>query len=342
MDALSFETSDSQSIAGLPCGVTARGPQQHVSATIALGGGGARGLAHLGAMQAIGESGVQTERVVGISIGSLVGGLCAVDADIKRVQTATIELLHSPVFSKACSRLMGSASRVSKPSDAAISNVRSVDWLGQWYGRLMRIMQHGHRLTRLVRSPALLSNEILHEAIDTLIPDIDLQDTQIPLSVVAVDLKSGHRVVLERGSLRKAILASTAIPGFFPPVPWDDMLLSDIGVLDSIPLSIARAYGSDVTIGVDVGGSVDRMEHFGSAIDVVMRMEAIGERMCRRHSLRHADVVIHPAVDERPWYDFTEPQTLIDAGLRAGRAAVQSLNTRRVPASAAGKRSRRA
>jgi NTE family protein len=293
------------------------------TATVALGGGGARGLAHLGVMEALGESGVQTERIVGVSIGSLIGGLCAVDADIKRVQAAAIELLHSPVFAKACGRLMGSASRVSSQPDESSVNTRSVDWLGQWYGRLMRVMQHGHRLTRLVRSPAILSNQILHEAIEALIPDIDLRDTRIPLSVVAVDLKSGHRVVLERGPLRQAILASTAIPGFFPPVPWDDMLLSDVGVLDSIPLSIARSYGSDLTIGVDVGGAVERMEHFGSAIDVVMRMEAIGERFCRRSALKYADLVIHPAVDERPWYDFTDPHRLIEAGLQAARRALR-------------------
>ncbi len=318
------QPSNVRAIAGLPSRRSNgnRMPRRS-TATVALGGGGARGLAHLGVMQAIGESRIQTERIVGVSIGSLIGGLCAVEADIQRVQTAAIELLHSPVFSKACGRLMGSASRVSPQPDESTINTRSVDWLGQWYGRLMRVMQHGHRLTRLVRSPAILSNQILHEAIDVLIPDIDLQDTRIPLSIVAVDLKSGHRVVLERGPLRRAILASTAIPGFFPPVEWDDMLLSDVGVLDSIPLSIARSYGSDLTIGVDVGGAVDRMEHFGSAIDVVMRMEAIGERFCRRSALKHADLVIHPAVDDRPWYDFTAPDKLIKAGLQAGRRSLR-------------------
>ncbi len=295
-------------------------------AVIALGGGGARGLAHLGVMEAIGESGVRTERIVGVSIGSLMGGLCAVDSDVKQVQAKTIGLLHSPVFSEKCRQLMAAASKVSAGNRKQSQQLGPADWFGLWYRRLERIMRHGHRLTKMVRGPSILSDEILHEAINALIPDIDLSETPIPLSIVAADLKSGHRVVLERGPLRKAILASTAIPGFFPPIQWDDMLLSDIGVLDAIPLSIAKSYASDLTIGVDVGSSVQRIDTFGTAIDVVMRMEEIGERLCRRHSLPHADILIRPDVGYRPWYDFTEPTGLIQSGLQAARAALRHVN----------------
>lgn len=292
-------------------------------AVVALGGGGARGLAHLGAMEAIGESGVQTERIVGVSIGSLMGGLCAVDSDIKHVQAQAIGLLNSPVFSSKCQRLMGTASKVAHASGNEAAGASPFDWFGQWYDRLERIMRHGHRLAKMFRGPSILSSEILHEAIDAVIPDIDLSETAIPLSIVAADLKSGHRVVLENGSLRKAILASTAIPGFFPPVEWEDMLLCDIGVLDAIPLAVARAYASDLTIGVDVGSVVQRIDKFGTAIDVVMRMEEIGEKLCRRHSLRHADVLIRPDVGSRHWYDFTDPGDMIIRGRRAGRQVLR-------------------
>jgi NTE family protein len=291
-------------------------------AVVALGGGGARGLAHLGAMEVLGESGVRTERLVGVSIGSLMGGLCAVDPDIKRVQAKAIGLLHSPPFSEKCRRLMGVASNAADHRRATAVSSRAGDWLGQWYGRLERIMRHGHRLTKMVRGPSILSDEILHEAIDTLIPDIDLRDTEIPLSVVAADLKSGHRVVLETGSLRRAILASAAIPGFFPPVSWGEMLLCDIGVLDALPLSIAKSYASHWTIGIDVGSTFQRIDTFGTAIDVVMRMEEIGERLCRRNALPHADLLIRPDIGRRPWYDFTDPAGLIESGRRAGRNVI--------------------
>ena len=310
-------------------------PHQHAmttgssrAAVVALGGGGARGLAHLGAMEAIGESGVRTERIVGVSIGSLMGGLLAADPDIKRVQAKAIGLLHSPVFSKKCEQLMGKAERIANATVDPSAKTNPFDWFAQWYDRAERIMRHGHRLAKIIRGPSILSSEILHEAIESVIPDIDLADTKTPLSIVAADLRSGHRVVLERGSLRKAILASTAIPGIFPPVPWDDFLLCDIGVLDAIPLSVARSYASDQTIGVDVGSSVQRMDHFETAIDVVMRMEEIGEKLCRRHSLRHADILIRPDVGRRHWYDFTAPEKLIESGLAAGRTALRRAGLR--------------
>lgn len=299
--------------------------QSRRTAVVALGGGGARGLSHLGAMEAIGESGVLTERIVGVSIGSLMGGLCAVDRDLHQVQAKAMGLLHSPVFSAKCRRLMRTAAKVAAASRQQSAETSPIDWFGRWYDRLERIMRHGHRLTKMLAGPSILSGEILHEAIEAVIPDIDLVDTEIPLSVVAADLTSGHRVVLEKGSLRKAIMASTAIPGFFPPVPWDDMLLCDLGVLDAIPLSVAKSYASDLTIGVDVGNVVQRVDRFNTAIDVVMRMEEIGERLCRRHSIPHADILIRPDVGHRPWYDFTQPTPLIDAGRHAGRAAMADL-----------------
>jgi NTE family protein len=276
-------------------------------------------------MEAIGEAGVRTERIVGVSIGSLMGGLCAVDSDIQRVQSKAIELLYSPVFSEKCRQLMGSASKVSNGTQDLSAASGAGDWFGKWYERLGRIMQHGHRFTRMISGPSILSNEILHEAIERLIPDIDLRDAPVPLSVVAADLKSGHRVVLEQGSIRKAILASTAIPGFFPPISWDDMLLCDIGVLDALPMSIAKSYASSLTIGVDVGSNVQRIDTFSTAIDVMMRMEEIGERLCRRQALPHADLLIRPDVGHRPWYDFTEPEGLIQSGRQAGRDAMRDL-----------------
>lgn len=290
-------------------------------AVVALGGGGARGLAHLGVMEAIGEAGVRTERIVGVSIGSLMGGLCAVDSDIERVQAKANGLLHSPVFSAKCRQLMKAAAKVSAAAPNSGAEYGPTEWFVQWYDRLERIMRHGHRLTKIVRGPSILSNEILNEAIETLLPDIDVSETEIPFSVVAADLRSGHRVVIENGPLRKAILASAAIPGFFPPIAWDDMLLCDIGVLDSLPMSIAKSYPADLTIGVDVGSAVQRIDTFATAIDVVMRMEEIGERLCRRHSLPHADMLIRPDVGRHPWYDFTNPASLIEAGRRAARIA---------------------
>ena len=167
-------------------------------------------------MQSIGESGVQTERIVGVSMGSLVGALCAADPDILRVQAKAIELLRSPIFHKKQELLFGAAPPADEESSGGIFS---------WYGRIRRYLQAHRKLNRAVTSPSLIAADPLRESIEFLLPDVDLQDLPIPLSIVAVDLLTGQRVVLEKGSLRQAVLASSAIPGIFPPVPWEDMLL---------------------------------------------------------------------------------------------------------------------
>ena len=283
---------------------------------VALGGGGARGLSHLGVMEAIGNAGVRTERIVGVSIGSLMGALCAIDHDVNRVQAKAIELLHSPVFSAKCENLMRAAERVGKRSEEQ-GDGGPIDWFSTWYRRLERMMRHGHRLTRIVSGPSILSSELLREAIDRLVPDINVNQTSTPLSIVAADLVSGQRVIIENGPLRKAILASMAIPGFFPPVPWEGMLLTDIGVLDSIPVQVAKSFAPNLTIAVDVGSSLGRTDRFRTTVDVMLRMEEIGESICRRQALSMADIVVRPEVGHHRWYDFTKPEKLIEKGRRA-------------------------
>ena len=282
-------------------------------AVVALGGGGARGLAHLGVMQSIGEAGVQTERIVGVSMGSLVGAMCAADPDILRVQAKAIELLHSPIFKLKQEILFGAAPPGEEESAGGIFS---------WYGRIKKYLKAHRKLTRAATSSALISDEPLQESIDYLVPDVDMQDLPIPLSIVTVDLLTGQRVVLEKGPLRKAVRASSAIPGIFEAVKWDNMLLSDIGVIESIPTLVARMYASDLTLAVDVGQDNDRIQECKSAIEVMMRVDDICERLMRRHLLQAADLVIRPNVGNVSWFDFSQPERMIHEGRNAGHKAL--------------------
>lgn len=280
------------------------------SAVVALGGGGARGLAHLGVLQAIGECGIQTERIVGVSMGSLVGAMCAIEPDIQKVQAQAIEFLHSPTFIKKQQQLFGSS-----PSQASHEDLG----MFAWYDRMKQVISAHRRFNRVVTAASLMPKTLMWEAVEHLLPDVDIKDLPTPLSVVCVDLLSGHRIVLESGSLRDAVHASTAIPGFFPPVKWGDMLLCDIGVFDSLPNTIARSYGSQMTIGVDVGQERTTVTQCNTAMDVMMRMQDIGEQLLRRHVRHTADIVIRPDVGQVPWFDFRNPEELIDAGRIAAR-----------------------
>jgi len=282
-------------------------------ATVALGGGGARGLAHLGVLQALGEAGVQTERIVGVSMGSLVGAMCAAYPDIHRAEAKAMELLYSPAFKQRQRELFGAA-----PSDAEESS----SGIFPWYGRIRQYLSAHRKLNRAVTSASLISEQPLRDSIDFLLPDVDIEDLPLPLSIVAVDLLSGQRVVLESGPLREAVRASAAIPGIFPPVPWRNMLLSDIGVIESVPTFVAKAYATDLTVAVDVGQNLTRIDHCQTAMEIMMRVDDICERLVRGQMLDIADVVVRPDVGHVAWFDFNNPERLMERGRQAAHQAL--------------------
>jgi NTE family protein len=249
-------------------------------------------------------------------MGSLIGAMCATDPDIVSVQAKAIELLHSPVFQHKQEILFGAAPPEDEEGSGGVFS---------WYGRIRKYLKAHRKLTRAVTSSSMISEAPLQESIEYLLPDIDLQDLPTPLSIVAVDLLSGNRVVLEKGPLRQAVRASAAIPGIFPPVVWDDMLLCDIGVVESIPTLVAQSYASDLTIAVDVGQDHNKIHECKTAIEVMMRLDDICEQLVRRQLIDAADLVIRPDVGNVAWFDFSDPERLIHEGKRAGHLALENL-----------------
>jgi NTE family protein len=279
-----------------------------VETVVALGGGGARGAAHLGAMRRIAESDLRVGRIVGVSMGAFVGAMCAVESDIDAIQNRAIALLRSPAFSEK-QRLLGCASRTGR--------TETKPGMFSWYQRLTKYLSAHHQCSRVITGRSILENRFLRQAIDTLVPDILIEDTETPLSIVAADLRTGQPIVLESGSLRSAVEASMAIPGIFQPVEHRGMLLCDIGAIHSLPMEIARAYPHSLAIGVDVSQSLSVIADCSTALDVMIRMEEIGERMHRRGSLHEADLIIRPHVNGIAWFDFHRVEALIDAGYHA-------------------------
>ena len=181
------------------------------------------------------------------------------------------------------------------------------------------------RIRTLLQGSSVMSNDFLAFAIENLVPDIQIEQTEVPITILAADLHSGMPVALESGSLREAVLASSSIPGVFPPIQRDEMLLCDLGILNSLPIEIARAYADHVLIGVDVAGNVERTSHLNHAIDIMIRMDEIGERMSRRQSAHDADVIIRPRVGHQGWFNFRDPRKLIEAGRAAAHQSLQPL-----------------
>jgi NTE family protein len=289
--------------------------RRHV--TLALGGGGARGVAHLGVIEEVLRFGWDVGRVIGISIGSLAGAMYAFDPEIDVVQRRALDYLLSPEFSRKQQELIQA-----KPLDGASGGMFS------WYHHVVEYLQAHQKLTRAITRRSLLPGELLEEVCSHLLPDADIADAEIPLGIVAVDLHTGEPVVLERGPLRIAVQASASLPGIFPPVELDGKLLCDLGVIASLPARIARTFGSSPIIAVDVASQL-RPANCATALDVLMRMVEIGEWMFREELSAAADILIAPDVGDIHWADFSKSDSLIEIGRAAARTVLPGFRPRR-------------
>ena len=288
--------------------------------TLALGGGGARGVAHLGAIDALLAAGLEIERLVGVSSGSLVAAMFAFEPDIEKVLEQVGNFLHSPEFARHQSLLL----RV-HPAP----NVQGDHGMLSSYHRVADFLRANRMLYRAVHQSSLIPGLLLEEVVNHLLPDADLADASIPLSIVAVDLHTGRPVVFEKGSVRLAVKASAAVPGVFPPIEFENQLLCDIGGFCALPLGIARAYHPECLIAVDVGSNLKPLVQSPTALEVMMRMNDIGSAMFREQLRTQADLTIVPDVADVPWFDFSTSANMIDAGRDAATAALAKLPPQR-------------
>lgn len=149
---------------------------------------------------------------------------------------------------------------------------------------------------------------------------------KVPLYVVATDLATGQRFVIQRGPVRDAVRASASIPGIFPPVSYGDKLLVDGGVVGNLAPQVARDAGADVVVGVSLTRSREKYQAPPTtAVNVILEsLEIMGEEMTRL-SRDKFDVLIEPQVGNCGITDFEPKKELIEAGRQAARKAIPEI-----------------
>jgi len=148
-----------------------------------------------------------------------------------------------------------------------------------------------------------------------------IEDTKIPFYPIATDLNTGETVILEKGSLAKAIRASSAIPGIFVPVTFGNRLLIDGGVTNNIPCDIARQKGADIVIAVNISKYIREYE-INSLIDIIGQSVNIGMHELSKTKLKYADVVIEPDTKGVSMFDFSQKKRLMEEGIRATKNTI--------------------
>jgi NTE family protein len=275
---------------------------------IALGGGGARGLAHLGVLCALDREQIPIDLMAGTSMGSLVAAAYAQTLRCDDVTERFRRYLASKEFQSASLEFLHNHDQNSKPSFAGI------------FQRFAAFIRRGVFYSQSLTKKAPISEEVFVQNVDFLLAQGTFEETKIPLAVVALDLKSGEEVVLREGPLTKAVSASCAIPGILPPVVIGERSLVDGGWINRVPVGPVRRMGADLVIAVDVAEDIQEARDYDTGLDIVLRAYDITQNSLSQCQLREADVVIRPDVSGIHWSDFGH----LDECLRAGEEAVEA------------------
>lgn len=277
---------------------------------LVLSGGAARGLAHIGVLKALEEQGVHIDAIAGTSMGAVVGGLYASGYSVEELEKLATTLDWQQALSDAPPRKDVPFRRKQDDRDFLVKQKLSFRDDGS-LGLPLGVIQ-GQNLS------LLLESKLAHTA-DTR----DFDKLPIPFRAVATDIASGEKVVFRRGHLPQVIRASMSIPAVFAPVELDGRLLVDGGMVDNIPLDVARDMGVDLAIVVDIGSPLRDRKQLATVVDVLNQSITL---MTRRNSeeqlasLRQDDILIQPPLAAFGVTDFGRAQDMIDAGYRATRA----------------------
>jgi NTE family protein len=242
---------------------------------LALSGGAAYGMAHLGVIGALEEAGIEVAGIAGTSVGSLVGALYAFGADMDEVRAAA----------------------------------EDIDWSDITRPILPRL--------------GLLSLNRLREWLRGQIGERDISESPVPLRIVATDLAAGEGVVFARGPVDEAVAASCAIPGIFAPVEKDGRLLVDGGLVNNLPVRLARSLGVGPVVASDLlaPGSHPMPSNL---LEVVIRSTNLVVGMASAREREEADLLIAPRLGDFNSADLSNSAELVREGARAGRRALKA------------------
>lgn len=282
--------------------------KQKIKVGLSLGGGGARGLAHIGVLKALEEAQIQIDAIAGTSMGAVVGGAYAQICDSQKLISVAHELMDKLDLKSGWTKFLCDESEKSREKKESL-----LKELGYFVRRRLIFVVGASRIS-------LEPKEKLLEPLRIVLKDEPIQKSKIPFAAVAVDLMSGKEVVINRGPMIEAIYASSSIEGIFPPLRMDNQLLSDGGVTSLVPVDAVRELGANFVIGVNIPEIVRQETKFTSGVEVILRADTLTREKLNRFMLEKCDVVITPEVRTIHWANFGK----LDECVQKGYEAVQS------------------
>ncbi|MBM1104905.1 patatin-like phospholipase family protein [Aurantibacter crassamenti] len=276
---------------------------------VVLSGGGAKGLAHIGALKVIEAAGVKIDYIGGTSMGAIVGGLYASGYNAKQLDSLFRDLnfvdliedniprgsksfYEKSVSEKYALTLPFNNFKVTFPS--AYSGGQNI------YSELVRVLYH--------------------------VKDVgDFSKLPIPFLCIATNVETGDEVLLDRGYLPEAIMASGTFPSLFEPAPIGDQILIDGGVVNNYPIEEVRKMGADIIIGVDVQQGLLGRDGLLSATEILLQINNYRSAVDMIKKVEGTDVYIKPDISDYSVVDFDASLKIIDSGVDAAQFKLEEL-----------------
>jgi NTE family protein len=272
--------------------------QEDLKVGLVLSGGGAKGLAHIGAIKVIEQAGVRIDYIGGTSMGAIVGGLYAAGYSARQLDSIFEQLDFDRLIQDDIPRRAktfyekneSDTYAVTLPFDGFKVDFPSGLSKGQnVYNLFSRLTAHVNNVDDFTQLP-------------------------IPFFCIATNIETGEEVILDKGYLPQAISASGALPSIFSPVIINDTVLVDGGVTNNYPVEEMRRRGVDLIIGVDVQDSLRTREKLNSAFDVLIQINNYRTIKAMREKRDKTDVYINPDITGFNVISFDQGRNIINAG----------------------------
>lgn len=284
--------------------------QKEPKVGVVLSGGGAKGLAHIGALKVIEEAGIKIDYVGGTSMGAIVGGLYAAGYSASELDsifrnTNLPELIQDNVPRSAQSfyeKEDAERYALTLPFDGfkvtfppGISSGQNV------YTEFVRLLFH--------------------------VKDVkDFNKLPIPFLCIATNIETGEAVMLDHGFLPEAIMASGTLPSLFEPTEIEGMVLIDGGVVNNFPIDEVKQMGADVIIGIDVQDGLAKRESLASATEILLQINNYRTVKDMVEKRKKTNIYIDPEIEDFSVIDFEKIDAIINSGIKAANKVLPQLN----------------
>ena len=270
---------------------------------LVLSGGGAKGISHIGILQAIDSAGLKIDYVTGTSMGSIIGGLYAIGYSGREIEKISDHLDWDVILSN-------------NPNYQDIS-IEEKDEYGHYSVEL------GLKNFKPQIATGLIESEELWLKLNELfIPVYNIKDFSkfnIPFKCIATDLSTGEAVVLDKGEVVTALRSSMAIPSVFTAIDYDSTKLVDGGIIRNFPVTDIKAMGADIVIGVNLFLGLPDVSKLNNILDVFYQITQYRDAEDLIKEKKLCDLIIEPPVEKYSAGSFGDIADIMKIGKEMGK-----------------------